>query len=51
MSDHDLLAKARMLEPLKQGGLDGLCGIYAIINALLRTPVLKGATHRPAPPG
>lgn len=29
-----ILAGARYLEPLKQGSLDGLCGLYAIINAI-----------------
>lgn len=32
-----ILVGARNLEPLKQGSLDGLCGLYAIINAIRLT--------------
>lgn len=35
MTPRETLAQAsRRLEPLKQGELDGLCGLYAIINAI-----------------
>jgi hypothetical protein len=33
--DHAIiLPGARALEPLKQGSLDGLCGLYSVINAI-----------------
>ena len=35
------LAAANMLNPLQQGELDGLCGLYAIVNAL-RLAVFPG---------
>lgn len=35
--DQDMLPAAKALLPLKQGGLDGLCGLYAIINAIRLT--------------
>lgn len=33
-SRYQLEEAARLLEPLRQGDLDGLCGIYAVINAI-----------------
>jgi hypothetical protein len=49
-SRYQLEEAARLLKPLRQGDLDGLCGLYAVINAIrlvvhpfrpLRRPELK----------
>ena len=49
MAEHELpqtfrLPASRQLQPLQQGDLDGLCGIYSIINAIRLVKVKDGGS-------
>jgi hypothetical protein len=46
-----IIAAARVLQPLRQGQLDGLCGLYALVNAIRVAAAAHGwrdRVHAPA---